>query len=218
MKASPAYRRRSFPLLVVSLVLTIGLVACGATSGGTPSSPAPTSSTSSTGVTPTPATSPTAPAQLVTYRGNGFTIGYPQGWVVTQQTNGSVTFTLPPRQTAKFLINVTKNAHGTVTPAKTVELGLQLFAQHATKYRQVAIAPTATIGGVTWSQAAAIGDLTIGNASQPVTTKVIVLATNHPQAAATTNTVMISYQTKAEHFDAMDKAYFQPMLQSFTFI
>jgi hypothetical protein len=101
-------------VVLFSLVLALSLAACGAASGGTTTSPAPTPSTPSTATA----------AQMVTYRGKGFTTDFPQGWVVTPQANGSVTFALPPRQSIKFLVNITENAHGTATSAQVVELGL----------------------------------------------------------------------------------------------
>ncbi len=206
------YRKLCFAMLFCILALL--LVACniGGISINGPATPTPTSTPKAT---PTTAPSPTA-STLETYTGNGYTIGYPQGWTVTKGSTGAVTFT-DPQGVAYLTIQVVPNPNGLISTSDEVDAGLQIFKSQAKNYTKVSIAPTTTVAGETWSQGAATGDITPEGATSPVTAKIVVISDNHPANTSSTQGFTIGYVTGTQVFDAMNTTYFQPMLQSFKF-
>lgn len=191
------------------LALALLLITCGGGSGQSSSSPTPTPT-----ATPTP--TPTPVRSLTTYAGSGYTIEYPQGWRVSNGAHGLVTFN-DPAGIAYLSIATAPNPNGVISAPNLVNLGLQVFKSQAKNYQRVEAAPVATVGGETWSQGAAIGDVTHSGQPSPVTMKVVVIADNHPASALTTDAFTIAYGTGQQVFDLALSAYFQGMLQSFTF-
>jgi hypothetical protein len=196
---------------IASLLFALLLVACGGGSNGTAPPPTPTPA-------PSPPLSPTpVPASsLTTYTGDGYTIGYPQDWNVSTSTEGIVTFT-DPQGVVSLRLKVTPNPTGAVSASDQVTLALQAIKTQTRNYQRVDISPTTSVGGETWSQGAATGDMTVSGQSSPVSAKVVAMAANHPAHAGTTKSFIIVYATARQFFDLLDQAYFQPMLQSFTF-
>ena len=72
------------------------------------------------------------------------------------------------------------------------------------------------VGGETWDQIGAIGDLQTYS-GQSLSSKVIALAINRPAHDANTKMYKIQYSAPAKNFDQMESTTFQPMLQSFKF-
>ena len=198
----------SYSLLLLSL-----LAACQIQiGGGTTAAPTPT---------PKPPAAPTTPStisasKLVTYTGDGYTIGYPQGWTVNQGGGGLVTFD-DPRGIAYLSVKATPNPGGTITTANQVSIGLQLFQSQAKNYRTVNVAPTTTVGGDNWSQGSATGDIVPSGQTSAVTARIVVIADNHPANSPATVSFEIAYLTGQQVFDLANSAAFGPMLHSFKF-
>jgi hypothetical protein len=192
--------------LSYSLLLSSLMVACQIQiGGGTTAAP-----------TPTPKPPTISASKLVTYTGDGYTIGYPQGWTVTQGGGGLVTFD-DPRGIAYLSIKVTPNPGGTISAANQVSIGLQLFKSQTKNYQMVNVAPTTTVGGDNWSQGSATGDIVPKGQTAAVTAKIVVIADNHPAGLPTTTGFEIAYLTGQQVFDLANNGVFQPMLQSFKF-
>ncbi|MBE3558450.1 MAG: hypothetical protein IMW89_04405, partial [Ktedonobacteraceae bacterium] len=137
----------------------------------------------STRSTPTPApTQAPATPTLVTYKGDGYTISYPQDWKVTTKDN-AVTFTDPVGITL-FRIDTAPNPNGVAPADQFVKFGLSTVKGMVKNFQQENVPATTSVNGVTWSQAAATGDFTQNGQTAKV--KAIVMATNHPEHAMAT--------------------------------
>jgi hypothetical protein len=179
--------------------------------GGTTSAPTPTPTHQPSSVSGTVSTS-----NLVSYRGDGYVIGYPHGWKVDTSKPGFVTFS-DPQGIAYLSVHVQPNPNGVVSAQEQVTLGLQLFRSQVTHYQPASVDPTVSVAGERWSQGAATGDLSVGGQPSPVPVKIVVLAVNHPANSPQTRGFTIAYATAQAVFDLADQGEFQPMLQSFTF-
>lgn len=182
---------------VCSLLLALLLPGCGWGSNGN---------------TATPTSKPTT-APLTTYTGKGFTIGYPQGWKVTSSrvevsiSDGTGAYDLT--------IGVTSNPRGILSADRLAD-GSAAGARTQLKNPQTeTIAPTASVGGDTWSQRAVSG--TAQQGGQATLVKGVVLADNHPASSASTQAFVIAIFAFKPVFDLAWTNYFQPMLQSFKF-
>jgi hypothetical protein len=175
-----------------------------------------TVSTTTSGNTPATTQPTSAPAaHLTAYTGNGFTIGYPTGWTIEKASSSaaSVIF-VDPTRTIEFIVTVTPNPNA--NSATSVALDPLLHSMQSKSHsQQVDLAPTTTVGGETWDQIGAIGDLPYSG--QPLSVKVIAMAINRPAQDANTKMYKIQFSAPAKGFDQMDSTTFQPMLQSFTF-
>jgi hypothetical protein len=203
-------RARIFQLLVpgmCSLALALLLIACGGGSGTSKPTPTPV---------PTATPIPTPVKSLITYVGSGYTIEYPRGWKVSREANGLVTFN-DPQGIAYLSVATAPNPQGAIPAPNLVNLGLQVFRSQAKNYQRLAVAPTTLVGGETWSQGAATGDVTRSGQPSAVTMKVVVIADNHPAHTLTTDAFTIAYGAGWLLFDLAFRAYFQGMLHSFTF-
>jgi hypothetical protein len=216
---SPSFFSRFRVLLsVCSLLFAFLLSACSLGGGSTGTAPTTTSGNTSATTQPTsvPAQPTSAPASsLTTYTGNGFTIGYPAGWTIEKASPSaaSVIF-IDPTRTIEFIVTVTPNSNA--NSATSVALDPLLHSMQSKPHsQQVDLAPTATVGGETWDQIGAIGDLPYNG--QQLSIKVIALAINRPAHDANTKMYKIQFSGPAKGFDQMDSTTFQPMLQSFTF-
>jgi hypothetical protein len=157
--------------------------------------------------------SPTPTPSLTMYQGDGYTIGYPQGWSV--KGKGSiVTFTDAQGLTA-FIIEETPNPNGTIPPATAVDGGLNGFKLQGASFQKIDITPTLTLGGNTWNQGEAVAN-TAAN-GQATSLKLVVLSSDYPQRTASTRTFTLIYSTPTKEFDQTNTQSFQPMLQSFKF-
>ncbi len=203
----PRHTLRWTLLMLCSLLLAVLLIACGG--GGTSATSTPTP-------TPMPTTPPSpTPPPLTTYTGSGYTIGYPQGWKVKTSSDG-VTFT-DPNGLAYVTVRTAPNPNGVVTTDTQTSLAIQVFKSSAKNEQKVDIAATAMVGGDTWSQQAATGDITPSGQSSPVNVKIVVLADNHPANSSSTKSFVIGYATGTPLFDLANTSVFQPILQSFKF-
>lgn len=203
---------------VCGLLLACLLTACSLGGGSTG-----TVSTTTSGNTPATSHATSIPAQptsapaahLTTYSGNGFTIGYPAGWTIDKASSSaaSVIF-VDPTRTIEFIVTVTPNPNA--NSATSVALDPLLQSMQAKPHHQkVDLAPTTTVGGETWDQIGAIGD--VPYSGQPLSIKVIALAVNRPAHDANTKMYKIQFSAPAKDFDQMNNTTFQPMVQSFTF-
>jgi hypothetical protein len=201
--------QRSLLCASTGLILIMLLAACtfGGDSGNS-AKPTPTPTPS-----PTPSPTPTAPP-LATYSGNGFTIGYPQGWKVTPQGNNAIQFA-DPSGIYKFAVAVTPNPEGVVTPEQQLAAALSAGNSNLKNPQPVNVPPTTTVGGDTWSQKAETGNASING--QNTTVQLVALADNHPANSPSTKSYLIAYGTGQAIFDAANTTYFQRMLQSFRF-
>jgi hypothetical protein len=178
------------------------------TSGNTPAT------SHATAIPAQPTSAPVA--HLTSYTGNGFRIGYPAGWTIEKASPSaaSVIF-VDPTRTIEFIVTVTPNPNA--NSATSVALDPLLHSmQSKPHYQKVDLAPTTTVGGETWDQIGAIGDLPSNG--QPLSIKVIALAINRPAHDANTKMYKIQFSAPAKDFDQMESTTFQPMLQSFTFV
>jgi hypothetical protein len=219
------YRSPSFfsgfrlALSVCSLLLVLLLSACSL--GGGSTGTVSTTTSSNTSATTQPPSVPAQPtsvpaASLTTYTGNGFTIGYPAGWTIDKaKTSARAVYFIDPTSTIEFAVAVTPNPNAKA--ATFVALDAQLsFMQSKPHYQKVDLAPTTTVGGETWDQIGAIGDLPTYN-GPTLSSKSITLAINRPAHDANTKMYVIQFFTPTKDFDQMDSTAFQPMLQSFKF-
>ena len=166
----------------------------------------------------TPVPSPTVPpVHLSIYQGQGYFIGYPQNWMVTQSSNGTVTF-MNPQGVAFMVIEVLSNPGGELTSHAEIENRLRTNTFNLVAYRRISISPTIVMGGDTWNQGAANGNIVIKERSISVAGKMVLLADNHPASSPATNMFVIRYAAAQAVFDVANVTYFQQMLKSFKFV
>lgn len=201
-------------LSLCSLLLVLLLAACGLGGGRTGTVPTTTSGTPPAQPTSASATS------LKTYTGNGFRIGYPAGWTVKTVGKAGMAIFFDQQadaaQGSSFAIGINP-AGGAVPPATVLQFALRVFMAEP-HYHQVAIAPRATVGGDSWEQIAATGDVQIPGQAQPVTYGAVAMADNHPTTSPTARGFSIRYTAEASRFPQIRMSIFQPMLQSFQFL
>ena len=212
---SPSFFSRSrLALSLCSLLLVLVLAACSLGSGSTGTAPTTTSGHTPATSQPTSASA----ANLATYTGDGFTISYPQGWIVQKGINGSVTFIDEHAGATKGShLAITLGKQGLVHPTSTTLNFWQQAFMAQPNYKKVDIASTAMVGGDSWDQIAATGDEQISGQAQPVNAELVVMADNHPATSPTARSWQIQYSTYTNDFAHMNATLFQPMLQSFTF-
>lgn len=158
-------------------------------------------------------TKPTSTPGLTTYQGDGYTIGYPQGWSV--KGKGSlVTFTDAQELTA-FIIEEIPNPNGVIPPATAVDGGFNGFKVQGANFQMIAVTPTLTLNGNMWNQGEAIANTTANE--QSTSLKLVVLSSDYPQRTTSTRTFTLIYSTPTKKFDQTNTQSFQPMLQSFKF-
>lgn len=190
-----------------AVVLIVLLAACGG-SGGTGSTATPTPKP------PTP--TPTTPAaNMQTYTGTNFSISYPQGWQKSASGN-QVTFD-DPLVTKDYMTIVTiPNPGGTQSASALADTTMPLVEKTLlTNAKPATVAPTVTVGGESWTQRSATGELALTDPGTQGT--LFLLIDNHPANAANTQAYEIYYYGPTSTFSQSDTLAFQPMLQSFKF-
>jgi hypothetical protein len=217
----PSFFFRSRFILSMCGLLLAGLLAACSLGGGSTG----TVSTTTSGKTPATSHATATPAQttsasaaaLAIYTGDGFTIGSPTGWTIDKASSSaaSVIF-IDPTRTIEFIVTVTPNPNANSATSAALDPRLHSM-QSKPHYQQVDLAPTTTVGGETWDQIGAIGDLRTYS-GQTLSSKVIALASNHPAQDANTKMYIIQFSAPTKDFDHMNSTTFQPMLQSFKFI
>ena len=163
--------------------------------------------------TATATPSPTAAPSLTIYKGDGYSIGYPQGWTV--KNSGALVTITDPSGLATFVIQVSPDPGGVIAPSAAVNEGLNLFKSQGKNYQQVSVAPTTSLAGTTWNQGAATEDVTKNG--QTANAKAIVISCNYPAQSASTKLFTLAYSAPSLLFDQTNTLSFQPMLQSFKF-
>lgn len=167
-------------------------------------------------------TTPAAPfsGAMHTYTGMGIRIKYPANWVASSTdgggTNGGGIRFREPGTTTTFALEIlpipffSKSA-----PADAVKNLIPTLQKEGSQTQRVPLAPTATVGGQTWNQAAGTTEVTQGG--QPVLIEQVMLATNHPTQPPDARVFILTYTASARAFDPTNTSIFQPMLQSFQF-
>jgi hypothetical protein len=204
MKVSWKHVTRRMSAAFCSILLIVLLAACGGSGSG------------SSSVTPTPkppTPTPTPAVAMQQYTGTKFSISYPQGWQQSTSASG-VGFTDPVSKNMLVIATVA-NAGGLQSPSAlagtTMPIMEKIFLKNA---KPATIAPTATIGGETWVQSSATGELITDPGAQGT---FVGLFTNHPANAADTQAYEIYYFGPSATFTQATTLAFQPMLQSFKF-
>src|SRR5215469_4395093 len=165
---------RSAFLVSCCLLLALFLAGCG---GGTSSSPTPAPTPKPS---PSPTPSSTSSTTLTTYRGNGFTIGYPQSWKVTASGN-EVAFT-DSATLNDFEIVTTPDPGGVVSPDFVVTTSVNATKATLKNPQTVNVPPTTTVGGESWVQKSLAGTTTSNG--QSVVVQVVVASDNHPASSS----------------------------------
>jgi hypothetical protein len=217
---SPSFFLRSrLSLSVCSLLLVLLLSACslGGGSTGTASSTTSGNTPVTTHATSVPTQPTSAPAaHMKTFVGAGFTVSYPEGWTAIDKGRGQVMIVNQQAgQAGTFSVGINP-AGGKVPAAAMIQFALIGFMA-LPHYQKVEIAPKATVGGDSWDQIAATGDVPVTGQAQLVSYESVVLADIHPATSPTAKGFEIRYTTDTSRFAQMSASSFQPMLQSFTF-
>lgn len=205
MKSSWKHVTQRMSIAFCALLLVVLLAACGG--GGS----------SSNSVTPTPKPPTPTPTPAVTmqqYTGTAFSISYPQGWQESASGN-QVTFIDPISKNVVTIVTVA-NPGGAQSANALADATLPLIEQTMlSKATTAKVAPTATVGGETWVQRSATGDLALTDPGTQGT--LIMLVDNHPASSADTKAYEIYYYGPTATFTQATTLAFQPMLNSFKF-
>lgn len=202
MTSSWKHVTQRMSLALSSVLLVVLLAACGG-SGSTGNNVTPTPKPANT---PTPTTPAVA---MQTYTGTGFSISYPQGVQETASGN-QVTF-LDPVSKNVMTIATAANPAGAQGTSTAATASMQIFEKSLLSNAQPATAaPTVTVGGESWVQLSATGDLAITDPGTPGT--LIQLADTHNGTL-----YEIVYYGPTATFAQSNTLAFQPMLQSFKF-
>ncbi|MGH2496380.1 MAG: hypothetical protein ACRDIV_16910 [Ktedonobacteraceae bacterium] len=163
---------RWMALLSCAIIFTVLLTACGG--GGTSSSPTPTPTSA---VKPSPTTPPTPTVSTTTYTGNGFSVGYQQGWQVIANKKGEVDFVDPTGNYALTVVYVADpNGVGGADTFMTAEFNA---IKTQMKNPQTASVPSPVmVGGDSWLQKAMTGQVSVGG--QDVPGQINILVDIHP--------------------------------------
>ena len=216
---SSLFSRSRFILSVGSLLLVCFLAACG--SGGASTGTGATTTSGNTPATTHATSAPTQPASvpvahMKTFVGTGFTVSYPEGWKAIEKGRGQVMIVNQQvGQAGTFSIGI--NPAGGQVPAAAMIQFAQIGFMALPHYQKVDIAPKATVGGDSWDQIAATGDVPVTGQAQLVSYESVVLADIHPTTSPTARGFEIRYTTDASRFAQMSASSFQTMLQSFNF-
>jgi hypothetical protein len=185
------------------VILSQLLVACG---GGTTSTLPPTPR-------PSPTLPPTPTPSLTVYTGNGYSIGYPQGWKATPGDN-RVTFT-DPTQVYNLAIVASPNPNGVASAETVASASISAVKATLTNPQTETLPPTTTVGGESWVQKSLSGTGTSNG--QSVDIQIVVISDNHPANSTSTQNFTMVYGAPKALFATADTSYFQLMLQSFKF-
>ena len=201
-------------LLLVScfLVLILSLAACDDQQSAASPTVVPAVPTQNQVQLSTPP--PVATVTFQVYTGDGLSLNYPQSWVV--RTAGTVVSLSDASGTYNMTVNLLSNANGQTTANQLADTNLASIKKTLNHPQSVAMSPTVSLAGITWSQRAASGT-TLSNGVQ-VEREVIVLATNHPAHAANTRGVVLIYMGLKRSFAQASNTYFAPMLRTFKFL
>ncbi|WP_156025432.1 hypothetical protein [Thermogemmatispora carboxidivorans] len=204
-----------FSLFILLATLALMVVACGG-EGSNSGAGTPTTGMRAN-ASPTAALI-TAPGgvQLRLYQGDGFSIGYLPDWQASP-AGSSVEFS-HQADNATLSVQVVPNSNAATSPEETVSVSLDTFEKSGLykNFKRVSLAPTTTVGGQTWQQQGATGDVQI--LGKQVRMEILMLATNHPAHSAQTRLFSIYLVAPAERYQQLYQNAFAPMLQSFRFL
>jgi hypothetical protein len=188
-----------FSLCVLLLFLfSAFIVACGSSNAST--SPKKT-------VTP-PTPSPVPTITLTTYKGTGFSMGYPKGWT-TSNSSQQIQFTDSLQDNLSIETKTGKPNISTIG-AYLVQLTLAALKVGGKNYKEISVPSKTTIDGAQWDQGAAtMTDPQLG----PI--QITVLGTQNPKHPG--QLFILFYGTSQKTFAKINSEDFQPMLQSFKF-
>ncbi len=185
------------------VILALLLVACG---GGTTSAPTPTPR-------PSPTLQPTPTSSLAVYTGDGYSIGYPQGWKVTPGDN-RVTFN-DPTQVYSLAIVISPNPNGVASADVVASASINAAKATLKNPQTETLSPTTTVGGESWVQKSLSGTSTSNG--QSIDVQIVVISDNHPANSSSTRNFAMVYGAPKALFATANANYFQLMLQSFKF-
>jgi hypothetical protein len=154
---------------------------------------------------------------MKTFTGDGFRIAYPAGWTAVAVGQGQVRIMNQQAGQAGSLIIGINPGGGKVPASALIQFALIGFMA-LPHYQKVDIAPKATVGGDSWDQIGATGDVQVSGQAQVVSYESVVLADVHPGTSPNARGFEIRYTSDASRFAQMNASNFQPMLQSFTFV
>jgi hypothetical protein len=179
----------------ILLLLAFGLSACGGSAA----------SNSSANTTPTASNADeTVNLTYKTYRGNGFSIAYPQTWNVTPLSGGAP---LAEFSDGQNHLEVQGGTTSAATMLKTIT------GQFGTTYKvDNSIPHTVTLNGVTWQQQA--GTFNSPQTGQPL--HFIIWTAKNPHQSARYKTFGLFCMSYEPDFNNGNEIYHQ-MLQSFSF-
>jgi hypothetical protein len=161
------------------------------------------------GVTATP-----TPVKFIVFKGNDFSISYPQNWTYKKDSDGQVTFSNADGSAA-LIAGAVAAPNGTTSTASAVDAGMSSFKSSDKNYKDEKVPATVKIAGNTWDQRAATGDDTENGVTTNL--KIYVIATQYPEKKSNTKLFIISYVTTTDVFNQTNTDVFQPMLNSFKF-
>jgi hypothetical protein len=201
-------RRRSLGLGVVLLMVL--LAACGGSGGASSTGSTPTPKP------PTPTPTPTvATANMKTYTGTNFSISYPATWQESASGN-QVTFADALVTKDIMTIVTVPNPAGAQSASSLADATMPAVEKvMLTNSQPATVAPTVTVGGESWVQRSATGDLALTDPGTQGT--MFLLVDNHPANSANTQAYEIYYYGPTSTFSQSNTLAFQPMLQSFKF-
>lgn len=199
-------------LMLCFLALLLSLAACG--DQKSVSSPGAVASTTHPPQFQLSTPPPVATVSFQVYTGSGLSLNYPRAWVV--RVTGSVVSLSDASGTYNMTVSLTSNARGQISADQLAKTSLASIKTALSHPQSIAMSPTISLAGTTWSQQAVSG-MTLSNGVQ-VEREVIVLATNHPAHAANTRGVVLVYMGIKQSFAQARNTYFVPMLRTFTFL
>ncbi len=185
---------------VCVLLLTLFLAACG---GGQ------TGNSHTGGVTPTASKA----SGMKLYRGDGFTIEYPQTWKALV-ADPEVAFT-DPTGNYNLTVGVATNVNKNLSAEQLVVNGANGAKSNLKNVQAVTVPQTETLDGQIWNQRALAG--TNNYRGQVTTVEADILATNYPVHTAKAKGYIIAYVALKDQFARASALYFTPMLASFQF-
>ncbi|GCF09532.1 hypothetical protein [Dictyobacter arantiisoli] len=190
------------PLLGSLLLLALFVSACGSSSNNTSaaSTPKPTAT-----ATPAPSPTPTTATTVTAYKGNGYTLSYPQGWQVKKALT-SVVFISPASE--DITVTATPTGGQKINTTQVASATLSVLKATGTNYKlDPSMQKMVTVGGQSWQQSGATVD---NRARGPL--EATILAIQHGQ-----NVYMIEILATKADFATFNTKYAQPLLNSFKF-
>lgn len=154
--------------------------------------------------------------QLLLYRGDGFSIGYPRDWRVTP-AGSSVEFS-HEADNASVSVQIVPNPNAATAPDDAIAASLDAIGKSGLykNYKRVRLPSSVRVGGEIWQQQGATGEVQI--LSQRVNMEVIMLATNHPARSSQTRLFSIYMILPVARYQQLYMSALGPMLQSFRFL